>query len=85
MLSRVGYAVLAPDPRLAPLVESLWVQDEPALEEEVEPTTILPAGRAALVLEYGDPFVEVRADGTRRRLAPVLLRVRDIHRLVNTS
>jgi hypothetical protein len=73
MLVRVSYAVIAPDPRLAPFVESLWIQDEPALEVEVEPTTLLPAGRAALVLEYGDPFEEVRPDGSRRRLAPLLL------------
>jgi methylphosphotriester-DNA--protein-cysteine methyltransferase len=73
MLVGVSYAVLAPHPALAPFVESLWIQDEPALEEEVEPTTLLPAGRAALVLEFGDPFEEVRPDGARRRHGPLQL------------
>lgn len=69
----MGYLACAPDPRLAPFVESLWIQEEPAADEPCEPTVLLPVGRATLVLEYGDPFAEVDARGDAVRLPPALL------------
>ena len=65
----------APPARLAPFVQSLWIQEEPATPagETVEPTVLLPVGHASLVLEYGDPYEELALDGTWRRLMPVVL------------
>ena len=67
------HAAHAPPAPLAHLVQSLWIQEEPAVDEPVEPTVLLPVGHAALVFEYGDPFEELGADGVARRLAPVVL------------
>jgi len=67
------HAAHAPPARLAHLVQSLWIQEEPAVDEPVAPTVLLPVGHAALVFEYGDPFEEVAADGVARRLAPVVI------------
>lgn len=67
------HAAHEPPAPLARLVQSLWIQEEPAVDEPVEPTVLLPVGYAALVFEYGDPFEELGADGVARRLAPVVL------------
>ncbi len=69
------HAAHAPAARLAPFVQSLWIQEEPATPagEWVEPTVLLPVGYAALVLDHGEPFEELAPDGTVRRLAPLAL------------
>src|SRR6185503_9383167 len=67
------FVARAPEARLAPFVESLWIQEEPRAEPGLEPTVLLPVGRATLVIEYGDPFEELDARGAPSRLSPVLL------------
>lgn len=67
------FAARAPDRRLAPFVESLWIQEEPAADPTLAPTVLLPVGRAALVVEYGDPFEELDARGSAARLPAALL------------
>ena len=66
----MAYLELQPVPALAPFLEALWVQEAPADDEPSRPTRIVPTGRPDLVVQFGDPFVEVRPDG-ERRLAPV--------------
>jgi AraC-like DNA-binding protein len=60
----MGYTILQPDARLAPFVESLWVQELPA-NAPGDPegvTHILPVGRTELVIDFGDPFVCLRGE-----------------------
>ena len=60
----MGYTILQPDARLAPFVESLWVQELPADAPNSEVTThILPVGRTELVIDFGDPFLRVGLEG----------------------
>ena len=54
----MGYRKWKPSERLAPYVESYWLQ-ESAATDAAAPTRVLPTGRADLVLEFGDPFVHV--------------------------
>ncbi|MEQ1895241.1 MAG: helix-turn-helix domain-containing protein [Planctomycetota bacterium] len=61
-----------PHAALAGAIESVWVQEEPEVEpESVEPTVLLPTGRAALVFQYGDPFEAELDDGSWRRIPPL--------------
>jgi len=73
MLLWMVYLAQAPHARLAPFVESLWLQEEPAADGVLEPTVLLPVGHASLVLEYGEPFAELDAHGVERRIAPAAL------------
>ena len=61
------YYAFAPIPPLAHLIEEIWVQeggvDPDASPDESGSTAILPAARADLVLNWGDPFFELRAEG----------------------
>jgi AraC-like DNA-binding protein len=53
------YRTFAPIPALRSLVDEIWVQEGEATPGAA-PTAILPAGRVDLVLNWSDPFVEVR-------------------------
>lgn len=54
------YRKLSPPPRLAPLVEGVWVQDsqQPQAPQQ-RPTRILPTTKLDLVVYYREPFVQV--------------------------
>lgn len=57
------YLTLDPDPRLAPFVESIWIQDVLATPGRVIGSTrILPAGRSEMVVEYREPFLGLDGD-----------------------
>jgi AraC-like DNA-binding protein len=64
------YSKWTPDHRLAPFVENIWIQENPADREPVAPTRILPVGRIDMVVQFGDPFVLV--DGDRETSMPAL-------------
>jgi len=64
----MGYTILQPDARLAPYVESVWVQEFPRNAPDTPEVTthILPVGRTELVIDFGDPFVRVGDAGEER-------------------
>lgn len=68
----VPHFAFPPHAALAGAIESVWVQEEPEVAPEaVEPTVLLPTGRAALVFEYGDPFEAELDDGSWWRIPPL--------------
>lgn len=50
------YSRHRPGADLTVLVESLWVQEAPAVASPARPTTVLPLARPELIVHFGDPF-----------------------------
>jgi hypothetical protein len=61
----MGYRRWDPSLALAPHVESFWIQESPPAGADVVPTRVVPTGRIGLVVEYGDPFLQVGPEGER--------------------
>ena len=59
------YQKMQPHQRLAPFIESIWVQEDlrDAAREDFAPTTVIPTTRLDMLFFYGDPFIEITADG----------------------
>jgi AraC-like DNA-binding protein len=66
------YRQFAPAPRLASLVECVWILEGHAGELEGRDQPVLPDGRPELIVHFGDPFERLWADGRVERQAPVL-------------
>lgn len=65
----MGYYVRhRPAADLAALVESVWVQQASASPATTPPTTVLPLGRAEMLIHFGEPFEHW--DGTRFARVP---------------
>lgn len=54
------YGRFAPRPELSWAVDDIWVQTHPPAPD-APPTTVLPTGRAKLVVRFGDPFEHLTA------------------------
>lgn len=71
ILCGVIYEEYAPSPALRPFVDRLWALEAPAGATDADP--VLPDGHVEIIVHAADPFVEIAADGTRRRQSSVLL------------